>query len=257
MLDRTIPPPHKTIALPYFPWPQQVSLKANTPMWVLQAGQQPVVKLEVIFDAGTRHTPQPAVAYCTAQMLLEGTQQRSAQAIAQHIDQYGANVDIQVGPDTCNIALTTLERHLKPMLALLAEVLLTPAFTDERLAHLKHLKIQELKVANERSSHIAQKELKQMLFAPPHPYGSSLTIAAVSAVTLTQVRQYYTQHFYNNCQILLSGQVSNEAVHTVQQHLQALPVQTTPQSQVVAPTAVATEEHVSQPNRLQAAIQIG
>ena len=257
MLDRTIPPSYQSITLPHFPWPEHASLQTGVPMWILQAGQQPMVKLELIFDVGIHTTPQPAVPYCVANMLLEGTQRRSAQAIAQCVDQYGATLEVQVEPDMCSITLTTLTKYLEPLLALLAEVLLEPAFVEDRLAHLKHLKTQALRVEDEKSSYIAQKRFKQVLFAPSHPYGNSLTAEAVSAVTLAQLSAYYDQHFFADCQVLLSGQVNDAAIQAVQHHLQGLPLRMTDQSQELEIAIDAAQEHVSQPNRLQAAIYMG
>ncbi len=257
MLDRTTPPPRHPITLPHLPWPEQQHLKPGVPLWVLQAGTQPVARLELIFDAGTCHEAQPGVAYCTAQMLLEGTQRRTAQAVAQCIDQYGATLTMDVQPDTCTITLTTLTKHWAPMLALLAEVLSSPAFEADRLAHVKHLKIQALKVEEEKNSYVAQKRFKEALFAPPHPYGSSLTANDVAAVTLRHVRQHYDQCYYANCRVLLSGCADQTTISTLQQHLQHLPVRTAAAPPMPAPTAAEAYVRIPQPDRLQAAICTG
>ncbi|HAN49763.1 MAG TPA: hypothetical protein DCQ08_01945 [Amoebophilaceae bacterium] len=130
MFDRTIPPPSKTIDYLRFSWPKAYQLKEGLPLFVLNAGNQPIIKLELVCDAGSWYEPHNGVAYFTAKMLQEGTQQKSAQDIAHYIDQYGASIQVQVQPDTCTFTLITLSKHLVPMLALLVELLLSPTFDE-------------------------------------------------------------------------------------------------------------------------------
>ena len=124
MLDRTIAPAIQTIDRFDFAWPKTYQLKEGVPLFVLGLGNQPIIKLELVFDAGSWYEPHNGVAYFTAKMLQEGTQYKSAQAIAQYIDRYGASLQVQVQPDTCTFTLITLSNHLTPMVALLAELLL-------------------------------------------------------------------------------------------------------------------------------------
>jgi zinc protease len=158
MLDRTVPPPFRTVNQPKFSWPKTYQFKEGLPLFVLNAGNQPIIKLELVCDAGSWYEPHNGIAYFTAKMLQEGTQHKSAQDIARYIDQYGASFHVQVRPDTCTFTLTTLSKHLVPMLALLAELLLAPTFDAQRLAHIKQLTTQRLKVDAQRNSHVAHKK---------------------------------------------------------------------------------------------------
>ncbi len=257
MLDRTTPPLFQTIDHLKLPWPQTLLLKAGIPLFVLNAGQQPIIKLELVFENGTWHEPSNGVAYFTAKMLLEGTQHKSAQDIARYIDQYGASLEAKVQPDRCSITLITLSKYLEPMLILLAELLLDPAFAEQRLDHLKHLTIQALKVDDEKSSHVAHKKFKEVLFSAAHSYGKSLTAAAIAAITPTHLKQYYDCQLLAGCCIFMSGRIDEQDIVMVQRHLQALPMHASysqsPSSAVQPPAQV----HLLQKGRLQAAINMG
>jgi zinc protease len=257
MLDRTVPPHFKTVDQPKFSWPETYQFKEGLPLFVLNAGNQPIIKLELVCDAGSWYEPHNGVAYFTAKMLQEGTQHKSAQDIARYIDQYGANFHVQVRPDTCTFTLTTLSKHLAPMLALLAELLLAPTFNAQRLVHIKQLTIQRLKVDAQRNSHVAHKKLKAILFDSTHPYGRQLTETTIANITPAHLKHYYKDQLLAGCRLLVSGQVHAKDLQTIQQYLQPLPIQAP--DPVLSPwsTQACAKVHLKKEASLQAAIRMG
>ncbi len=257
MLDRTTPPPSKTIGRFHLSWPQAYQVKEKLPLFVLDTGSQPVIKLELICDAGSWYEPHNGVARFTAKMLRECTQDKSAQDIAHHIDQYGASVQIQVRPDTCTFTLTTLSKHLTPMLDLLAELLLAPAFAEQRLEHLKHLTTQTLKVEAKKNSHVVRKKFKELLFGETHPYGRQLTEAAIADITTRHLKQYYKNQLLSNCRILVSGRVTEQDLQTITRHLQSLPTKAQGNPLPSWPTQAPDQIHWAKKESLQTAINMG
>jgi len=257
MFDRTIPPPSKTIDYLRFSWPKAYQLKEGLPLFVLNAGNQPIIKLELVCDAGSWYEPHNGVAYFTAKMLQEGTQQKSAQDIAHYIDQYGASIQVQVQPDTCTFTLITLSKHLVPMLALLVELLLSPTFDEQRLAHLKNLSTQELKVDAKKNSHVARKKLKEILFDSTHPYGKQLTETAIAYITPVHLQQYYKDQLLARCRLLVSGQVDEQDLQAIQDYLQPLPIQVPDAVLPPWPTQAPSQVHLAKEDSWQAAISMG
>ena len=258
MLNRTIPPPSRTIDRFHFSWPQAYPLKENLPLFVLSTGSQPIIKLELICDAGLWHEPHNGVAQFTAKMLQEGTQHRSAQDIAHYIDQYGASIQVQVQPNTCTFTLITLSKHLSPMLTLLAELLSAPTFAEQRLEHLKYLTIQALKVEAQKNSRIARKKFKEILFGSMHPYGRQLTETAIAQVTTAHLKQYYKNQLLNHCCLLVSGQVTEQDLHTIAHYFQPLPIKAQNTEQPEWPTqALSHQVHVAKKESLQVAVNMG
>ncbi len=257
MLNRTVPPAFRTVDHPSFSWPQVYSLKEGLPLFVLNAGNQPIIQIELVCDAGSWYEPHNGVAYFTAKMLQEGTQHKSARDIAQYIDQYGASFYVQIQPDTCTLTLVTLSKHLVPMLALLSELLLAPSFDAQRLAHLKHLTTQRLKVDAQRNSYVAHKKLKAILFDGIHPYGRQLTEAAIANITPAHLMQYYQDRLLAGCRLLVSGQVHEKELQTIQQHLQPLPIQAPVSVSPSWSTQACTQVHLKRKDSLQAAVSMG
>lgn len=257
MLDRTVPPPFQKINSLNFAWPKAMSLKEGLPLFVLNAGNQPIIKLELICSAGAWYEPHNGVAYFTAKMLQEGTQHKSAHDIAQYIDQYGASIQVQVQPDVCTFTLMTLAKHLNPMLALLAELLLAPIFSEQRLAHLKNITLQALKVNAKKNNQVARKQFKNILFGSTHPYGRQLTETAIADITSAHLKQYHKEQLLAGCCLFVSGQVHEQDLQTIQHYLQPLSVQAPAPRLPSESRQRPSQVHVPRPKSLQTAINMG
>ncbi len=257
LLDRTIAPSFKKIDPVQFSWPVQDRINDTIPLFVLNAGSQPVVKLELIFKSGQWYEPKNGVAYFAAQMLKEGTRKKNTQAIAQYIDQYGASLDMVVNSDYCSIQLMTLSRYLEPMLSLVAELLFAPTFPKASLDRLKNIKTQSLKVKNEKNDHIAKKKLRVALFGKQHPYGKCLTEKAIAAIDLESLQHYYQHHLLAECAVFFSGKIDDIMIQIVKKHLQGLRChKNNLRAHVSTITAPATL-HIAKPASQQTTMSLG
>jgi predicted Zn-dependent peptidase len=256
-LDRKIPPAYQTIDQLSFPWPTSLSLQAEIPLFVLNQGDSPIIKLTLLTDAGSWNEPQHGVAYLTGQMLLEGTRSKNASQIASSIDHYGAHLTITTRPDYSCIELVTLSKHLEPMLDLLVELLSTSTFPNQQLQRLQQLKMQALKVENEKSNCLAYKYYKEALLGNKHPYGYSLMPADIAAVTREQLLTYYQEQWFTGCQVLLSGQVEAQHIQLAQNQLAFL--RSTKAARLAHPLSVQlpAKVHIPRQGSLQSAICMG
>ena len=108
MLDRTIAPAINPIEQVAIPEAKKVILDNGLSLFYVRAGQQPVMRLEIIFMAGTWFEAQPGQSFFTAKMLTEGTESYSAKEIAALFDEFGAFVDVTPGFD--RVTLDAVER---------------------------------------------------------------------------------------------------------------------------------------------------
>lgn len=143
------------------------------------------------------------------------------------------------------------------MLALLVELLLSPTFDEQRLAHLKNLSTQELKVDAKKNSHVARKKLKEILFDSTHPYGKQLTETAIAYITPVHLQQYYKDQLLARCRLLVSGQVDEQDLQAIQDYLQPLPIQVPDAVLPPWPTQAPSQVHLAKEDSWQAAISMG
>jgi len=122
-LDRTQAPAFQTIQSVTIPETQVYTLDNGLALRVVNAGEQPVVRLELIFRTGGWYETQPGAAYFAVRMLNEGTRRRTAAQLSEAFDQYGAFTEFNPGNDRSSLTVYCLARHLPTLLPVLQEIL--------------------------------------------------------------------------------------------------------------------------------------
>ena len=96
MLDRTISPEIKNATefdLKLKPYHLE-KLDNGIEVYIIEAGTQEVMTLELVFDAGNWYDTSPLVAGATNFLLKNGTSKKSASQINEHFEYYGSFLKI-------------------------------------------------------------------------------------------------------------------------------------------------------------------
>lgn len=205
MLDRKIAPPFKRVANIAIPQAKRTCLDNGIPLYYIEAGKQPVVRLEFIFKAGAWYEDNKGASYFAAKMLSEGTQQKSSAQISYEVEKFGAYLDFNPTLDYSIVTLECLSKHLNNLLPLLHEILRQPTFPEDELVTLKNIKAQQTRVQNEKSSFLASKKFREAIFGEAHPYGKDLTLEDIDKLTRDDVRSFYDQYYTLPFEVLISG----------------------------------------------------
>lgn len=205
MLDRNIAPPSKRVTNIAIPQAKRTSLDNGLPIYLIEAGKQPVVKLELIFKAGAWYEEKKGASYFAAKMLSEGTRHRSSAQISYEIEKFGAYLELNPTLDYSIVTLECLSKHLSSLLPLLHEILYAPTFPEDELVTLKNLKAQQTRVQNEKSSFLASKKFREAIFGDAHPYGKDLTLEDIDQLTEEDIKSFYHRYYSLPFEIIISG----------------------------------------------------
>ena len=208
MLDRTVAPKSGAINTPDLLQPNQLIFDNLSSVYMIQAGDQPVVKLEIVVRSGIWTEPQARLSWITAKLLTEGCQTKNSNQIAELFEYYGSFVEINPGFDSTSIVFYTPKKFFEPVTELMAEILFSPAFSTREIEILKTKKIQELRVNLEKNSFLATRKIRESLFGLDHPYGSALSIEDVELLGRESIVNYFESGFYQSPEFFLSGDVS-------------------------------------------------
>jgi len=109
--DRARQPEAQQIENIEFPKPEPTLLSNKIPLYIINAGNYEIVRIDLIFDAGIWYQNTPLVAGATNAMLSEGTKNYSSAEISELIDFNGAYLNTDVNSDTATLSLLTLNKH--------------------------------------------------------------------------------------------------------------------------------------------------
>ncbi len=222
--------PYRTIAPVIQPIDQvslqevkEVSLNNGVPLFYLNAGQQPVMRLEIIFNAGKWFETKPGLSYFTGKMLTEGTTSKSAQEISMVFDNLGAFMEVIPGFDRITLTIHLLTKHLATLLPVIAEIISKPAFRDAELRNIKQLKKQQLLVDLEKNSFIAAQKFTENVFGKEHPYGRSLNSDNIDNTTVELVSEFYVKQLEGNFEIVVAGKVTEDDLKRINEVIGQIP----------------------------------
>ncbi|MVM30668.1 insulinase family protein [Spirosoma sp. HMF4905] len=226
-LDRTQSPAFQAIHEIHLPLVQSHRLDNGIPLHLIAVDQQPVLRLECMFDAGTWYEQVPSSAFFAMKMLSEGTTSRSSAQISEYVDRYGAFLELNSGPDRASIVVHCLTKFLPDVLPLLRDILNEPTFPQKELDDLRNITLQNLRVNYEKNAYLAGVLFREKLFGADHPYGRSQRPEAVEQLTREGVVGFYERVIRNRqFQIILAGQATENEILLINRSLGQLPIRT-------------------------------
>jgi zinc protease len=158
----------------------------------------PMVLVRVVLDAGARRDPvgKGGLASLTADLLTEGTATRSAQQIKDAIDFIGGSLDTSADTDYAMASLQVLRKDLDTGLALLADVLLHPAFKPDELARRREATLASIRAEEDDPTSIAQKAFQRALYGDtPYGHPDEGTEESLARITRADVQEFFKRSY--------------------------------------------------------------
>lgn len=203
------PPPPKPVVLPT---PVVHALPNGLKVMVIERHSLPLLTLRLVVKCGAEADPEgfPGVAQLVAAMLDQGTSERSAQQIAEAIDQVGGTIRTRAEWDDSFAALTVLTDHTQLAFDLLADMVIRPTFPREEIDRRRKQTLSALEVLRGDPDYTADKVFHQLVFAGT-PYGRPLdgTEESLGRITRRDLVEFHTLYYRPaNCVLALVGDIS-------------------------------------------------
>lgn len=213
MLNRATPPPFNVPGNFIIPEATSYPLSNGNILYAINTNSDALLKIDVYFPAGRIFQNQASIAALTMDMLFESTQKRTAIELAEAMDFFGAYTDFNVRSEWASVTLYTLNKHLESVLPFFIELLTLPAFKQEELDILIAREIQDLKVALEKNSVLAQHEVARKQWGSGHPWGMVPTIENYQKVSRATIQGFFDQHYkLAEAQLFVAGNISEDTI---------------------------------------------
>jgi zinc protease len=228
--------------------PQRSVLENGMILLTSEQRALPMVSVELLIDAGSRHDPpkQEGLANLAARLLTYGTQRRTALQISDTLDFLGARLSAGCGEDLATVSMTVLKKDLGTGLELLAEVLTESNFPQAEIDRQKQSIIASIRAREESPGDIAQRSFAAALY-PESPYGRPVegNEASVKGLEQQSIRAFYGRHYRPNRTILsVVGDVSHQEIARALNEVFRSWPKGEPATAPVAPSTIGTAETI-------------
>lgn len=136
----------------------------------------PAVTINASFLAGGLYEPGdlPGVAHLLARVIDRGTARRSAEVIAEELDDRGVSLHVSTTRHLLILACTCLAEDFEEMLALVMDVARRPTFPEAEVAKRRAETATAIRQDDDNPGVRAVQCFFETLYGPAHPYGRRL-----------------------------------------------------------------------------------
>lgn len=215
-MDRTIQPEIQTLKNFRILTPVRTILPNGIPLTVINAGEQDVVRMDILFAGGRWQQSQKLQALFTNRMLREGTAKYTAATIAEKLDYYGSWLELSSSSEYAYITVYSLNKYLAKTLEVVESMIKEPLFPEKELRTILDTNIQQYLVNTSKVDFLAHRSLLKSLYGEQHPCGKIVMEEDYHIITPDVLRDFYERHYHSgNCSIFLSGKVTEDSIRRV------------------------------------------
>lgn len=206
----TYPPLHDIVV----PEVQRVTLPNGMRLFLLEDHELPLIYVSARIRVGSIYEPADKVglADITGEVMRTGgTTSKSGDELDEELERLAASVETSIGLSSGSASVSVLKEDIDRGLAILADVLVHPAFRPDKieLAKLQHRS--SIARRNDQPDSIAAREFQQLIYGPESPYARHTEYATIDNITRDDLVEFH-QRFYgpNNTMLAVWGDFDTE-----------------------------------------------
>lgn len=237
---------------------RKYTLSNGVALYTLASEDFEVLRFSFVFRAGSALQTVPFSASAAANLLAEGSIERSARQIAEQLDYYGSWYDVNIDRDYAYISFATLSKFFDQTLEVAEEILLRPAFPEEELRTYAAKRRQRLAIDRTKVDVEAREAFARALFGAHHPYGISSDEALYDSLSRRDVVEFYRRFYVaERCFVVCSGRIGDHELQAIGALAERLP-RGRAEADPLFPTPETTHEaFVEHPGAVQSSLRLG
>jgi zinc protease len=197
--DRTVMPTSGANPQVEVPTLWRDSFKNGLQIIATKNDETPTVSLLLSIEGGPLLDPieKAGLASLTASLMNEGTTNYIKEELSNELAKLGSDISISAAGRNTTISVSSLVKNLDATLLLMLDMMLNPSFDENDFNRVKNQLIQSLEQGSKDARTLASRALKQVTYGENNRVGlaNQGTIKTVSAITLKDIKTFYTQHF--------------------------------------------------------------
>ena len=190
---------YKDIEIPELKWQvpefKEFSVKNGIQGLVVEDDEVPLVFLSLVFPAPPDPADKVGLAKMAAWTLRNGAGINiPADSLNEMIEYKAAWLGVYAGQEQFRISGQAHKDDLSFLMSLVEELILYPAYPEEKIELKKSTMLEEIRRRNDRPYGIAYREISRLLY-PDHPWGRETSESTVNAITKDDILAYHSRIF--------------------------------------------------------------
>ncbi len=205
------------------PKPVVFTLADGMKVYLLENHELPLVRGGAVIRTGNLFDPKDKRGLATLTGIAlrgGGTESLTADRLDEKLESVAAEIESSIVEGSGSLSFSCLRENTNDVLGWFHDVLVTPAFSQEKIELARTQVKSFISRRNDDASSIAARESLSLVYGPDTPYGANEEYATVSAVTRDDIRAFYKRYFFPaNTTLYIYGDFDTSEMQRKLEHL--------------------------------------
>ena len=202
--------PHEGLVYPPLnqpqpPVPDRFELDNGMIVYLLEDHELPIIDISVRIRTGSLYEPADKVglaAITGAVMRTGGTTSKTGDELDEILENLAASVETSIGDDSGSASVSVLKEDLDTGLSILADILMNPAFREDKIELEKVQHRSGISRRNDNPGAITRREFSKLIYGADSPYARTTEYDTINSITRDDLVAFYQKFFRPNNIIL-------------------------------------------------------
>ena len=187
-------------------------------LYLLEDHDLPIFNITARIRTGAIYEPQEKAGLASLTgfvMRSGGTVSMPSDKMNEELEFMAASVETSIDRESGNANLSTLRKDIDKSMKIFADVLMNPAFPEDKIKMRKDEVIESIRRENDNPSQIAQREFRKIMYDSKHPYSRKVegTLESIEKIARDDMIAFHKKYFRPNNIILgISGDFNKDEI---------------------------------------------
>ena len=192
-------------------------------MYIINAGKQDLIKVDVLFDAGNAYSKHPVLPGAISALMNDGTSTYSSDQIADIIDGKGAFYVGDIQKDYSQCSLYLLSKFADDLLPLYHDMITDSIFPEEEVELFRRNMKQRFLVEHGKVNVQSNQAMINAVFGEDSRYADLAKVESYDTLLREDMLSFYEERVRRNPQyIIVSGKVDDKLASTIAGHFESI-----------------------------------
>jgi len=207
---------------------KQVTLANGMKLFLLEDHELPLISVSAIIRTGSIYEPADKIGLASITgevMRTGGTATKTGDELDEELEAMAASVETAIGLNSGSASVSVLKEDIDKGLTILADVLMNPAFREDKIFLSKMQAKSMIARRNDNVRAIAAREFDKLIYGPESAYARHEEYATIESITRDDLIAFHKRFFGpNNMRLAVWGDFdTNEMTKKIESAFQNWP----------------------------------
>jgi zinc protease len=201
---------------------ERVTLANGMQLFLLEDHELPLIRISARIRTGSVYEPADKIGLASitgSVMRTGGTASKTGDEIDEQLEQIAASVETGIGLNSGSASMSVLKEDVDMGLSILADVLMNPAFREDKIQLAKILHRSSIARRNDNVLAIAGREFDKLIYGPDSVYARHTEYATIDSISRDDLVAFHKKFFCpNNMMLAVWGDFdTNEMIKKIEE----------------------------------------